>query len=86
MQAEFVDSVTGSCKMILSISYLVYSVNYLVYSTRTNHIGVGSKFEVQRPCCAARRAAKKMKSNFAAHSAVANFLKVCTFRLQNNGV
>ena len=27
-------------------------------------IGVGSKFEVERPCCAARSAAKKMKNDF----------------------
>ena len=40
-------------------------------------IGVGSKFEVQRLCCATQSAAKK---------AAANFLKVSTFRLQNKAV
>ena len=45
-------------------------------------IGVGSKFEVQRPSCATRIAAKK-KSNSAVHSAGANFFKMSTFTLQN---
>ena len=42
---KFVDSVsyaTGSCKVMLSIGYLVYSVNYLVgllKTTRTNQVG-----------------------------------------------
>ena len=45
------------------------------------HIRVGSKFEVLRPCCAAQSAA--MKNNFVALRAAANFCKVCTFRLQN---
>ena len=49
----------------------------------SRYIGVGSKFEVERPCCAARSAAKKMESNFAALRAAANFFKVCTFTLQN---
>ena len=43
-------------------------------------IGLGSKFEVQRQCCATQTAARKMESNFAACSAAANFFKVCTFR------
>ena len=30
----------------------------------TLYIGVGRKFEVERPCCAARSAAKKMKNDF----------------------
>ena len=39
------------------------------------YIGVGSKFEVQRPCCAMRSAANKMESNFAARSAAAKFFQ-----------
>ena len=35
-------------------------------------IGIGSKFKVCRPCCAARSAAKIMESNYAA----ANCFKV----------
>ena len=40
--------------------------------TGSRRIGVGSKFEVERPCCAAQSAA-----------AAAKFFIVCTFRLQN---
>ena len=53
---------------------------YIIGLLSMLYIGVGNKFEVQRPCCAVRSIAKKIESNFAA---AANFLKVCTFRLQN---
>ena len=53
-------------------------------------IGVGSKFEVQRPCCVARSAAKRMEIYFAARSAAANFFKCapldCKIKPFFNGV
>ena len=58
----------------------------VIPSTHCSSIGVGSKFEVQRPCCVARSAAKRMEIYFAARSAAANFLKMCTFRLQNKAI
>ena len=55
----------------------------IIYIHKYMYIGVGSKLEVKGSCCAARSAAKKMESNFAALRAAANFFKLCTFRLQN---
>ena len=63
-----------------------------VESSRTivECIGVGSKFEVQRPCCVARSAAKRMEIYFAARSAAANFFKCapldCKIKPFFNGV
>ena len=68
-----------------------------MYSSNLEHnmknlscIGVGSKFEVQRPCCVARSAAKRMEIYFAARSAAANFFKCapldCKIKPFFNGV
>ena len=62
------------------------------YSTLSmpHDIGVGSKFEVQRPCCVARSAAKRMEIYFAALRAAANFFKCapldCKIKPFFNGV
>ena len=56
------------CVCVVCVCFCVS--RFLVYLAFLRFIlHVGSKFGVQRPCCAARSAAKKMESNFAARIA-----------------